>query len=614
MNIFEILKQVFGYNSFRPGQKELIDTLLDGHDVLGIMPTGAGKSICYQIPALLMEGITLVISPLISLMKDQVGALTQAGVAAAFLNSTLSQQQYEATLSNAEQGQYKIIYVAPERLANQHFEDFLSHVKLAAVIVDEAHCVSQWGHDFRPGYLEIKSFLASLNKRPVVGAFTATATEKVRHDIITLLELQQPNVLVTGFDRKNLYFETRQPKNKNSELLHLLKERSDQFGIVYCSTRASVEEVCELLCASGIHATRYHAGLDVDERQRNQNDFAHDRKQVMVATNAFGMGIDKSNISFVIHYNMPKNVESYYQEAGRAGRDGEPADCVLLYSAKDVQINRFLINNGQEANDGLLPEERDAIRQNDLQLLRAMTFYSTGTECLRRYILCYFGEDAPIYCGNCSNCNQNYDTVDITVDAQKIISCIIRIKRMGRTAGKTMIANILHGSNNEKISQNGYQALSTYEIMANTSVRRIIYTIEYLVAQGYLTLSGDQYPILSTNIQSAVALRGESPIIMKLPHEREASMLKSKKIASSVDSTLFGELAALRLTLAKEASVPAYVVFSNTTLRDMCQKMPLTDEEFLDVSGVGQAKLNKYGEAFIHVIRNYVERNIKDEH
>lgn len=611
MNKYDTLKQIFGYDTFRSGQEELIDSLLCGRDVLGIMPTGAGKSICYQLPALLMEGITLVISPLISLMKDQVNALTQTGVSAAYLNSSLSQRQYEAALSNAEQEKYKIIYVAPERLTTTRFENFIQHIKIAAVIVDEAHCISQWGHDFRPSYLDIKTFLAALDNCPVVGAFTATATEKVRADILARLSLKEPHVLVTGFDRQNLHFETRLPREKNQELLRLIMERSGQSGIVYCSTRANVDEICELMTQRGISATRYHAGLGTDERQKNQNDFVHDRKNIIVATNAFGMGIDKSNVSFVIHYNMPKNVESYYQEAGRAGRDGEPADCILLYSPKDVQINRFLINYSQDLKEDISPEALETIRKNNLKLLKVMTLYCNTTECLRRYILRYFGESAPIYCGNCSNCNQNYDTVNITVDTQKIISCVARIERMGRSVGKTMVANILHGSSTLKISRNGYEALSTYGIMADTPVHRIIYTIEYLIEQGYLSISDDEYPVLATNTKSAAGLQGETPIIMRLPREKEPSVSKQKRTSDiAVDRSLFKKLVTLRRALAKESDVPAYVVFSDASLRDMCKKKPLTDDEFLSVSGVGQAKLKKYGGVFIQAIHSHKKQTL----
>ena len=610
MTKHQILKQVFGFDTFRPGQEALIDALMAGQDVLGIMPTGAGKSMCYQIPALRLPGITLVVSPLISLMKDQVNALTQAGVPAAFINSSLSLAQYEAALRRAESGHFKIIYVAPERLTNPGFEAFLRGADIAAIIVDEAHCVSQWGHDFRPGYLDIRAFVDGLSRRPVVGAFTATATAKVREDIMGLLALRQPHVLVTGFDRPNLHFSTQIPQDKNATLLGLIAARDGQSGIVYCSTRAHVEEVCRRLQDTGFLATRYHAGLEADERQKNQNAFVHDHAKIMVATNAFGMGIDKSNVPFVIHYNMPKNVESYYQEAGRAGRDGGPADCILLYSPKDVQINRFLITNSRDAKDELDEAAKAAIVENELELLRAMTFYCTTTECLRRYILRYFGEQAPLFCGHCSNCNDHYEVADITVDAQKIISCVVRIERMSRATGKVMLAGILRGHDDDSLRRNGYDTLPTYGILADRPLRTLRYTLDYLVAEGHLGVTDGPFPVLCTTDKSAAALRGQTPLFMKLPQEKPKALPKGAskgriKVERSGDSILFDALAALRLSLAHDLGVPAYVVFSDATLWDMCHKLPRTDAQFLDVSGVGRAKLERYGAAFMAVLRSH---------
>lgn len=420
-----VLKEYFGHDSFREGQGRITDSLLGGRDVLGIMPTGAGKSICYQVPALMFDGITIVVSPLISLMKDQVSALVQSGVAAAYINSSLTHAQYLKVLQNTESGKYKIIYVAPERLCAPAFLEICRNLNISMVAVDEAHCVSQWGQDFRPSYLKIPDFIDALNSRPVVGAFTATATGAVRDDIKTLLRLVSPLVVTTGFDRPNLFFSVMQPKNKSIELMKLIKERKNESGIVYCSTRKAVEEVCELLQKNGFAATRYHAGLDENERRRNQDDFVYDRAAIMVATNAFGMGIDKSNVSFVIHYNMPKNMESYYQEAGRAGRDGRSADCILLYSAKDVRTNQFLINNS-EPNPDLTEDEQEEVRRRDRERLKQMTFYCTTHKCLRKFILEYFGDKGPERCEKCSNCLSNHENTDITVDAQKIMSCVAR--------------------------------------------------------------------------------------------------------------------------------------------------------------------------------------------
>ena len=402
MNKHEILKRYFGYDAFRTGQEALVDALLCGRDVLGIMPTGAGKSLCYQVPALMLQGVTLVISPLISLMKDQVNALVQQGVSAAYLNRSLTDAQYNRALRNAANGQYKIIYVAPERLESAAFLNMCRSVRIAMIAVDEAHCVSQWGQDFRPGYLNIKKFISQLYLRPIVGAFTATATDEVKGDIIRLLGLNDPVAVTTGFDRPNLYFAVLRPNNKPAALLKLIKERRDKSGIVYCSTRKKVEDVCDMLNSGGISATRYHAGLEDSERIKNQDDFVYDRKRVMVATNAFGMGIDKSNVGFVIHYNMPKNLESYYQEAGRAGRDGSDADCILLYSKGDVQTCRYFIEN-IEYNPDLTKEQNEAFRQKEEERLKHMVFYCTTSDCLRGYMLRYFGDDYRDSCGKCSN-------------------------------------------------------------------------------------------------------------------------------------------------------------------------------------------------------------------
>lgn len=402
-----VLKEYFGHDSFREGQDRITDSLLGGRDVLGIMPTGAGKSICYQVPALMFDGITIVVSPLISLMKDQVSALVQSGVAAAYINSSLTHAQYLKVLQNTESGKYKIIYVAPERLCAPAFLEICHNLNISMVAVDEAHCVSQWGQDFRPSYLKIPDFIDALNSRPVVGAFTATATGAVRDDIKTLLRLVSPLVVTTGFDRPNLFFSVMQPKNKSIELMKLIKERKNESGIVYCSTRKAVEEVCELLQKNGFAATRYHAGLDENERRRNQDDFVYDRAAIMVATNAFGMGIDKSNVSFVVHYNMPKNMESYYQEARRAGRDGRNAGCILLYSSKDVRTNQFLINNS-EPNPDLTEDEQEEVRRRDRERLKQITFYCTTHKCLRKFILEYFGDKGSERCEKCSNCLSNH--------------------------------------------------------------------------------------------------------------------------------------------------------------------------------------------------------------
>lgn len=599
-----VLEEYFGHDSFREGQDRITDSLLGGHDVLGIMPTGAGKSICYQVPALMFDGITIVVSPLISLMKDQVSALVQSGVAAAYINSSLTHAQYLKVLQNTESGKYKIIYVAPERLCAPAFLGICRNLNISMVAVDEAHCVSQWGQDFRPSYLKIPDFIDALNSRPVVGAFTATATGDVRDDIKTLLRLVSPLVVTTGFDRPNLFFSVMQPKNKSIELMKLIKERKNESGIVYCSTRKAVEEVCELLQKNGFAATRYHAGLDENERRRNQDDFVYDRATIMVATNAFGMGIDKSNVSFVIHYNMPKNMESYYQEAGRAGRDGRSADCILLYSAKDVRTNQFLINNS-EPNPDLTEDEQEEVRRRDRERLKQMTFYCTTHKCLRKFILEYFGDKGPERCEKCSNCLSNHENTDITVDAQKIMSCVART---GQRYGKKVICDVLRGSKNERLISAGLSRQSTYGIMADCPEKRLRDIIDHLCESGYMTAQGDEYPILKLAPKSRGVLTGQETLrmMLEIPQKKKSAAAKDAPLPPA-DEKLLAALKDLRKSLAMRQSIPAYVVFTDATLIDMCRLKPKTQEEFMEVSGVGQAKSQRYGEVFLAVIAEFSE-------
>ena len=599
-----VLKEYFGHDSFREGQDRITDSLLGGRDVLGIMPTGAGKSICYQVPALMYDGITIVVSPLISLMKDQVSALVQSGVAAAYINSSLTHAQYLKVLQNTESGKYKIIYVAPERLCAPAFLGICRNLNISMIAVDEAHCVSQWGQDFRPSYLKIPDFIDALNSRPVVGAFTATATGAVRDDIKTLLRLVSPLVVTTGFDRPNLFFSVMQPKNKSIELMKLIKERKNESGIVYCSTRKAVEEVCELLQKNGFAATRYHAGLDENERRRNQDDFVYDRATIMVATNAFGMGIDKSNVSFVIHYNMPKNMESYYQEAGRAGRDGRSADCILLYSAKDVRTNQFLINNS-EPNPDLTEDEQEEVRRRDRERLKQMTFYCTTHKCLRKFILEYFGDKGPERCEKCSNCLSNHENTDITVDAQKIMSCVART---GQRYGKKVICDVLRGSKNERLISAGLSRQSTYGIMADCPEKRLRDIIDHLCESGYMTAQGDEYPILKLAPKSRGVLTGQETLrmMLEIPQKKKAAAVKDALLPPA-DEKLLAALKDLRKSLAMRQSIPAYVVFTDATLIDMCRLKPKTQEEFMEVSGVGQAKSQRYGEVFLAVIAEFSE-------
>lgn len=594
-----VLKDYFGHDSFRDGQEQIVDALLDGRDVLCIMPTGAGKSMCYQIPALLFDGVTIVVSPLISLMKDQVGSLVQSGVPAAYINSSLSYPQFLRVLSNTEHGKYKIIYVAPERLLTDGFLDTCKKIKISMVAVDEAHCVSQWGQDFRPSYLKIISFIKSLENRPIIGAFTATATNDVKEDIKKILRLENPFEITTGFDRPNLFFGVIKSSSKDEKLIDLIRERGDRSGIVYCATRKNVESVCELLCDNGFSATRYHAGLDEYERRKNQEDFVFDRKNIMVATNAFGMGIDKSNVTYVIHYNMPKNIESYYQEAGRAGRDGGEADCILLYSPKDVRLNRFMIENS-EGNDELTIEENEQIRERDFERLKHMTFYSTTNDCLRGFILRYFGGDKKAYCGKCSNCLSVHKLVDVTIDAQKIMSCIART---GQRYGKTVICDVLKGSKSEKILKAELNSQSTYGIMKEVTARHIFGTIDFLAEKEYIS-ADNETEALKLLPKSRDVLFGRERLVMKKVENSE-KVVKTHRPEVPVNSDLLDALKALRKSIASKKSVPAYVIFSDATLIDMCKKCPETPDEMLEVSGVGRTKLEKFGKEFLEVIAKF---------
>lgn len=618
MESIDILKQYFGYDTFREGQRPLIDSVLKGRDVLGIMPTGAGKSMCFQIPALMMEGITLVISPLISLMKDQVGALNQAGVHAAFLNSSLTMGQYVKALRLAKEGRYKIIYVAPERLETEGFLEFTlsENVHISFLAVDEAHCVSQWGQDFRPSYLKIMEFLKKLPYRPVVGAYTATATEDVRDDIMDILELQNPYVMTTGFDRENLYFAVKKPVDKYKELVHYLKDREKKFsgssGIIYCLTRKNVEDICYRLRKEGFSVTRYHAGLSDEERKENQEDFIYDRRQIMVATNAFGMGIDKSDVRFVIHYNMPKNMESYYQEAGRAGRDGEPAECILYYEPLDVRTNRFFIENGED-NEELDEFTRQLVKERDIERLKQMTFYCFTSECLRHYILKYFGENSSGYCGNCLNCMTQFEEVDITNETRAIIHCM-DANRMNY--GVSTIIDILRGAKNQKILSKGLNQNPEYGTLSQITVARLRQIIQELMYQGYLELSGDQYPVIQTTRKSAEFQQNNRTFVMKLAKEKEQEEVSGRKqkrgsrkkagaaaMLSEKDLELFETLRVLRREIAGEEKVPPYMIFSDKTLALMSAAHPANLEEILRISGVGEFKLQKYGERFLQVIR-----------
>ena len=609
-DIHAILKSVYGYGAFREGQEDVIGAILDGRDVLGVMPTGAGKSLCYQIPALAMEGCAIVISPLISLMKDQVNALTQAGVPAAFLNSSLSERQTAAALSNARGGKYKIIYVAPERLLTERFLSLAAEMNPSMIAVDEAHCISQWGQDFRPAYLDIQEFIRRLPARPRLCAFTATATERVRADIRRLIGLREPLELVTGFDRPNLYYRVLRPANKREALTELLNGYRGMSGIIYCATRKQVEEICDSLKRDGFRAARYHAGLSDDERRRNQDAFAMDDSGVMVATNAFGMGIDKSDVRFVIHYNMPKDIESYYQEAGRAGRDGERADCVLLYSAQDMITQSFFIDHmGEESN--LSPEDAAKLREQARARLIAMQGYCRTDGCLRAYILRYFGEKTAGKCDRCGNCARPAAQIDVTPVALNIVKCV---SECGQRFGASVVAAVLAGSREERLLQYRLDRLNSYGALSQYERASISQLIDRMVEKGFLKRVGDEYPILKLGANARALVDGSMRMKdYSLPavkgetakKRRAARATKREAEVTTESEALFQALRKLRTKIAEEKHVPPYVVLTDAALRDMSAKRPHSREDMLLVSGVGEAKMKAYGERFLQEIAKF---------
>ena len=610
MDKHQVLRHYFGYDSFREGQEILIDSILAGRDAMGIMPTGSGKSLCFQVPALMTEGITLVISPLISLMKDQVASLNQAGIHAAYLNSSLSSSQYIKALAYAREGRYPIIYVAPERLLTEEFLDFCLNVRISMVAVDEAHCVSQWGQDFRPSYLKIVDFIEKLPKRPVISAFTATATKEVREDIIDILMLQDPAVVSTGYDRPNLYLSVQSPKDKYATMKNFVERHPGQCGIIYCLTRKMVEEVCGKLNKEGFSATRYHAGLSDAERRTNQDDFIYDKSLIMVATNAFGMGIDKSNVRYVIHYNMPKNLESYYQEVGRCSRDGEPGECLLLYGGQDVITNQMFIESNQD-NQELDPITRKLVEERDRERLKKMTYYCFTNDCLRDYILRYFGEYKENYCGNCSNCLTGFETVDVTDIAKAMIGCT---ETSRQRYGANVIMDTLHGANTAKIRNYGMNENPHYAVLSKVPVYKLRQVMNHLLLKEYLSVTNDEYAIVKLTQKAGAVLNEEETILMKMAKEEAAvsqgkENRKTKKSSSSAldlskaDEELFETLRTLRLKIAKEEKVPPYIVFSDKTLIHMSVQKPKNREEMLLVSGVGTFKYDKYGERFLEILK-----------
>ena len=623
----QILKTYFGYDSFREGQGEIIDTILSGRDALAIMPTGAGKSLCYQVPALLLPGITLVVSPLISLMQDQVKSLNEAGIHAAYINSSLTEGQINKALSFAARGVYKIIYVAPERLETASFLSFALHTPISMVTVDEAHCISQWGQDFRPSYLKIIDFVEQLPGNPIISAFTATATEVVKNDIARILKLKNPNVVVTGFDRENLYYQVEHLTGKQKDIFiqNYIETHPNESGIIYCATRKNVDTWYEKLLKQGASVTRYHAGMSNDIRKKSQDDFIYDRAQVVIATNAFGMGIDKSNVRFVIHYNMPQSMENYYQEAGRAGRDGEPAKCILLFSTQDVMISKLLL--GSKDFEGMDFQEIEQVKHQDSRRLQLMEGYCMTTSCLRNYILKYFGETTHQPCDNCGNCHQEFEELDMTLDAKWVVGCITEMR--GRY-GQALVIGTLLGSKKARLKDIGATSYNCYGQLENRTEADLRILISQMIRMGYIIQTEGEYSVLRAGNIADLQNKNTKIIIKKFKEKEKISTTKKHKTpfkkdsfsasteSSSTDSTatnsshnsaLFEALRQLRLQIAKEESVPPYIVFTDRTLIDMCSKLPQNEDEMLNVSGVGQNKLKKYGQRFLQEISAFQSAN-----
>lgn len=595
MQALEILQNTFGYSAFRPGQEEIVNSILSGRDALCVMPTGGGKSICYQIPALMFKGTTLVISPLISLMRDQVTMLRKLGISAECITSGMENEDYEETFFMFSSSMVQILYVSPERLQLPSFSELCQHLDIPFVAVDEAHCISQWGQDFRPAYLCINNFIRSLPARPVVAAFTATAAPRVREDIRRLLCMNDPFQFVSSFDRPNLSFTVCEPVDRDDHLISLLRARYLQSGIVYCQTRKAVEAVCEDLCQAGFKATRYHAGLPREERDRNQQAFLRDEKTVMVATNAFGMGIDKSNVSYVIHYQIPMSLEAYYQEAGRAGRDGCDADCILLYRPEDVHVAEYLIDNS-DSNPDLSPEEQDSVREKQHERLKQMVFYATSRRCLRHRILRYFGEASPERCNNCSSCVQDCQSLDITVDAQKILSCVARIREQGRAEEVTDI--LLGKAESTCLPETDVTALSTYGIIRDRTRKEVLLLTEFLCRQGHLIDDvEDDHRLKLTDSARAVLFRGQRVTI------KQSELQKANE--SQINDGMLRELKYLRIRIATREHVAAFTLFSDASLLEICHKMPDNLEALSHIEGIGRARAKMYGLDILCIVQKY---------
>ncbi|MCI3923808.1 DNA helicase RecQ [Paenibacillus sp. TRM 82003] len=592
----QFLKRYFGYDSFKSGQEELITSILQGKDVLGVMPTGAGKSVCYQIPAAMLPGVTLVVSPLISLMKDQVDTLQQVGIPTTFINSTLNAEELRERFRDIQAGKYTLVYVAPERLESERFLKLLETLPIPLLAIDEAHCVSQWGHDFRPSYMNVGRLVERIKPRPVVAAFTATATDVVKSDIVTHLRMNDPFRVTTGYARPNLTFSVVKGVNKKDFLEAYVRNRKNESGIIYASTRKEVEETQRFLERLGLAVGRYHAGLSDDERQRNQELFQYDDLKWMVATNAFGMGIDKSNVRYVLHYNLPKNIESYYQEAGRAGRDGEPSECVLLFSPQDIMTQKFLIEQNE------FDEERRRIEYGNL---KTMVDYCHTTDCLQRHIVRYFGGgEETERCGKCGSCTDDRESVDVTEEALKVFSCVARMRQR---FGVTITAKVLRGANDAKIRQFGFDRLPTYGALKQYKEKELVNLLNVLVADGYLAMADGQYPTIALTNRSVKVLEGEERVYQRMTRVEESASGTSGDEGLAGRENLFDELRGLRKSLAEKAKVPPFAIFHDATLREMCVKLPRDEAALLGIKGVGENKVAKYGQAFLECIRAYEE-------